>query len=69
MYGSEFLDKDHIGGQVTVELISFFGFEVNEVPHYVVRKRDDPDFFDFHVRSFETLWNRAKPLVPNEEAE
>lgn len=57
-----FIDKDESYGYVQVE-IYLYGIHVHDMPHYVVTKKESPEFFKTHLDSFEKLWQESKTLL------
>lgn len=61
-----FIDKDEPDGYVQVEIF-LYGVHVNDMPHYVVTRRDSHRFFQIHLDSFNKLWNKSQPLLSPEK--
>jgi|GEM_PF-2924212 len=63
-----FVDRNDIHGFLRVEVLHY-KTHAHQFPNYQVLRKDDADFYDFHWKSFEALWNSARPLtVDNKDA-
>lgn len=59
-----FIDRSEIHGFVQVELF-LYGVHVRDMPHYVIKRKDNERFFKVHNDSFEGLWKRSHVLKPD----
>lgn len=57
------IDQGELRGYIQVELPIFYGLDLENLPHYIVRRKDDENFFQQHIDSFENLWQKSYILL------
>jgi len=53
-----FVDKENDEGFLRVEVLPYKA-HAHEFPNYQLLRKGDPEFFDFHKRSFNLLWEKS----------
>jgi len=53
-----FVDKDSEEGFLRVEALPY-KFDAHDFPNYEVFKKDDADFYNLHIKSFNLLWEKS----------
>lgn len=56
-----FVDKDNEEGFLRVEALPY-KFDAHDFPNYEIFKKDDADFYNLHIRSFNLLWEKSSIL-------
>jgi hypothetical protein len=57
-----FIDRGESHGFVQVEVF-IPTVQINDLPHYVVTRRDNERFFTIHCKSFDGVWSSARMLT------
>lgn len=61
-----FIDKDESNGFCQIEIMHY-GVHAQDMPHYIVYKKNNDQFLKVHFESFEKLWKRSTILFSIKE--